>query len=200
MATRLPSALPRRPTAPLTSSSPSILSPTTTSSLKPSHTPLSHTPSRPATLIRRPKRPYTFTQLVQQSDGSTYTMRTTSPYALYKSTKDTRNHLLWQPSDRSLKSVEVDEAGKLAAFRSRFGRGWDIEKSPEVTELEKLEAAAEGGEGGKSGAGVGKPKAPALAPEPESETGDALSDLVARYAIKEEPAPKPRRGKGPAKK
>ncbi|OTA53059.1 hypothetical protein K449DRAFT_311564, partial [Hypoxylon sp. EC38] len=96
-----------------------------TSTPKPSHTPLSHTPSRAATIIRRPRRPYTFTQLVQQTDGSTYTIRTTSPLALYKSTKDTRNHILWQPSDRSLRNVEVDEAGKLAAFRGRFGRGWD---------------------------------------------------------------------------
>ncbi|KAL8365227.1 hypothetical protein RB595_004161 [Gaeumannomyces hyphopodioides] len=85
---------------------------------------------RHATLIRRPQRPYTFTQLVQLSDGSTYTARTTSPHGMYRSVKDTRNHARWQPSDRSLRNVEVDEAGKLAAFRDRYGRGWDAAAAP----------------------------------------------------------------------
>lgn len=80
---------------------------------------------RHATLIPRPRRPYTFTQLVQLSDGSAYTVRTTSPQPLYRSTKDTRNTLLWQPSEKSLKNVELDEAGRLAAFRERFGRAFD---------------------------------------------------------------------------
>lgn len=80
---------------------------------------------RRATLIPRPRRPYSFTQLVQLSDGSTYTMRTTSPAAIYRATKDTRNNLLWQPSEKALRNVELDEAGKLAAFRERFGSGYD---------------------------------------------------------------------------
>ncbi|KAL2108189.1 hypothetical protein VUR80DRAFT_4134 [Thermomyces stellatus] len=88
---------------------------------------LSTTPALSARLIRRPRRPYTFTQLVQLSDGSTYTTRTTSPHPIYRSTKDTRNHLLWQPSERSLRNVELDEAGRLAAFRDRFGRGFDVQ-------------------------------------------------------------------------
>ena len=32
---------------------------------------------RHATLLRRPKRPYTFTQLITLSDGSTFTQRAT---------------------------------------------------------------------------------------------------------------------------
>ncbi|PSN62616.1 hypothetical protein BS50DRAFT_501887 [Corynespora cassiicola Philippines] len=80
---------------------------------------------RHATLIRRPKRPYTFTQLVTLSDGSTFLQRTTSPQAVYKNTKDIRNTPLWNPSSQKLLNVEEDEAGKLAAFRSKFGRGWD---------------------------------------------------------------------------
>ncbi|KAI0598842.1 hypothetical protein F4775DRAFT_553248 [Biscogniauxia sp. FL1348] len=87
----------------------------------------STTPQRGADIIRRPRRPYTFTQLVQLSDGSTYTARTTSPHAVYKSTKDARNHVLWQPRERTLRNVEVDEAGKLAAFRGRFGTVWDAD-------------------------------------------------------------------------
>ncbi|KAL7812046.1 hypothetical protein V8C44DRAFT_329591 [Trichoderma aethiopicum] len=82
-------------------------------------------PIRHATFIPRPRRPYTFTQLVQLSDGSTYTARTTSPLPLYRAAKDTRNTLLWQPSEKSLRNVELDEAGKLAAFRERFGRVFD---------------------------------------------------------------------------
>ncbi|KAH7141317.1 hypothetical protein B0J13DRAFT_623688 [Dactylonectria estremocensis] len=85
----------------------------------------SRTQVRHATFISRPRRPYTFTQLVTLSDGSTYTMRTTSPQPIYRASKDTRNTLLWQPSEKSLKNVELDEAGKLAAFRERYGRAYD---------------------------------------------------------------------------
>ncbi|KAL6854435.1 hypothetical protein J3F83DRAFT_754557 [Trichoderma novae-zelandiae] len=97
-------------------------------------------PVRHATFIPRPRRPYTFTQLVQLSDGSTYTARTTSPLPLYRAAKDTRNTLLWQPSEKSLRNVELDEAGKLAAFRERFGRAFD---APAAAAVEG-EAQAEG--------------------------------------------------------
>ncbi|POS88142.1 hypothetical protein EPUL_000284 [Erysiphe pulchra] len=87
---------------------------------------------RHASLIKRPYRPYTFTQLIVLSDGSTFTMRTTSPAPVYKSTKDSRNHPLWQPSSAALRNVETDEAGRLRAFRNRFGHDWDAdEKEPE---------------------------------------------------------------------
>ncbi|RKF62223.1 putative 50s ribosomal protein [Erysiphe neolycopersici] len=88
---------------------------------------------RHASLIKRPYRPYTFTQLIVLSDGSTFTMRTTSPAPVYKSTKDSRNHPLWQPSSAALRNVETDEAGRLRAFRKRFGHDWDAdEKEPEL--------------------------------------------------------------------
>ncbi|KAI8951511.1 hypothetical protein F4801DRAFT_291099 [Xylaria longipes] len=168
MATRLPSALPRRPTIALPLSP---LTHTSTAYQAPSHTPLSHTPSRAATLIRRPRRPYSFTQLIQLSDGSTYTMRTSSPLGLYKSTKDTRNHALWNPNEKSLQNVEVDEAGKLAAFRERFGRGWDS-----VAAVEETAAPAGKGKEGKEGA-------PAASAAGDSGSGDALADLIAGYAV-----------------
>ncbi|USP73396.1 uncharacterized protein yc1106_00670 [Curvularia clavata] len=82
---------------------------------------------RHATLLRRPKRPYTFTQLITLSDGSAFTVRTTNPQPVYKSAKDIRNSPLWNPSSQKLLNVEEDEAGKLAAFRAKFGRGWDAE-------------------------------------------------------------------------
>ncbi|KAF2657802.1 hypothetical protein K491DRAFT_690692 [Lophiostoma macrostomum CBS 122681] len=88
---------------------------------------------RHATLLRRPKRPYTFTQLITLSDGSTFLHRTTNPAPVYKSTKDTRNTALWNPSSHKLLNVEEDEAGKLAAFRAKFGRGWDVEGAQEQT-------------------------------------------------------------------
>ncbi|KPM35882.1 hypothetical protein AK830_g10694 [Neonectria ditissima] len=92
---------------------------------------LSRTQVRHATFIARPRRPYTFTQLITLSDGSAYTMRTTSPQPIYRASKDTRNTLLWQPSEKSLKNVELDEAGKLAAFRERYGRAYDAGTSAE---------------------------------------------------------------------
>ena len=82
---------------------------------------------RHASLMRRPKRPYTFTQLVTLSDGSTFVQRTTSPQPVYRSTKDVRNNPLWNPSSQKLLNVEEDEAGRLKRFRGRFGRGWDAE-------------------------------------------------------------------------
>ncbi|KAF2787300.1 hypothetical protein K505DRAFT_258017 [Melanomma pulvis-pyrius CBS 109.77] len=88
---------------------------------------------RHATLLRRPKRPYTFTQLVTLSDGSTFLHRTTSPAPVYKSTKDQRNTPLWNPSSQKLLNVEEDEAGKLAAFRAKFGRGWDAVSTDETS-------------------------------------------------------------------
>lgn len=119
----------------------SLASTTTTS-----HCRLTTIQTRNATFIARPRRPYTFTQLIQLSDGSTYTARTTSPQPLYRAAKDTRNTLLWQPSERSLRNVELDEAGRLAAFRERFGRGYDL-SSPSAedgTPVEQTEADESG--------------------------------------------------------
>lgn len=88
---------------------------------------------RNARLLRRPKRPYTFTQLVTLSDGSAFTLRTTSPQPVYRSTRDTRNAPLWNPSSKDLLNVEEDEAGRLAGFRARFGRGFDAGREPTAT-------------------------------------------------------------------
>ena len=136
MAPKLPSTVLRRP----------CLSHSSSSSSSRPHIIPSGSPSpsqagssnqvRHATFVPRSRRPYTFTQLIQLSDGSTYTQRTTSPAAIFKSTKDTRNHAVWQPSDPTLRNVEVDEAGKLAAFRARFGRGWDVDAAAEGQEAE----------------------------------------------------------------
>jgi len=47
---------------------------------------------------------------------------------------------MWNPSSQKLLNVEEDEAGKLRAFRSKFGRGWDVE-APEYKEA--IEAGAQ---------------------------------------------------------
>ena len=124
---------------------------------------------RHATEVVRPKRPYTFTQIVQLSDGSTYTTRSTSPAPVHKSTKDTRNHLMWQPSEVSLKNVELDEAGKLASFRGRFGTAYDLADDPD--------ASAAVGADGKGGKEAGK----------DDGGLDNLSDLMATY-VRDEPS------------
>lgn len=107
------------------------------------------------------------------------------PTALYKSAKDTRNHLLWQPTDKSLKNVEMDEAGKLAAFRERYGRGWDLDAKMTPEE----EAAAAGGSAtGKKAAAeeVAKKKAEeeaaAAKAAEEEDPFDSLTDLISGYA------------------
>ena len=129
--------------------------------------------TRSATYISRPRRPYHFTQLVQLSDGSTFTVRTTSPHAMVKSAKDTRNHLLWQPSEKSLRNIESDEAGKLAAFRERFGRGFDLDAPPPIPEAELTGAAL--GETTTEIEASGSPPAADY---------DMLGDLLSGYAEK----------------
>ncbi|KAK5135198.1 hypothetical protein LTR08_005585 [Meristemomyces frigidus] len=121
-----------------------------------------HTPqTRHASLLRRPRRPYTFTQLLTLSDGSTFTHRTTSPAPLYRSTKDTKNSALWNPSSQRLLNIEEDEAGRLRRFRKRFGRGFDVE------------GAVEGGEGETTPTND--------APNPNSGE-QSLLDLIAGYS------------------
>jgi len=39
---------------------------------------------------------------------------------------------MWQPSLDSLRNVEQDEAGRLRAFREKFGRGWDMEATDDA--------------------------------------------------------------------
>lgn len=145
---------------------------------------LSTTPACQARLISRPQRPYQFTQMVQLSDGSTYTMRTTSPHALHRSTKDSRNHILWQPTEKSLRNVEVDEAGRLAAFRNRFGRGWDA--SQDASEASEAEPEKQTRSSATGDAAASPPPPPVQ--EPAEDPFDSLADLLSGYAAKEGPA------------
>lgn len=60
---------------------------------------------------------------------------------LYRATRDTRNVPLWNPSSPKLVNFELDEAGRLASFRARFGRAWDANVAEEEGS-EKKDAAA----------------------------------------------------------
>ncbi|KAL1958205.1 hypothetical protein VTO42DRAFT_5061 [Malbranchea cinnamomea] len=143
---------------------------------------------RHATLLRRPKRPYTFTQLVMLSDGSTFLHRTTSPQSVYRSTRDTRNAPMWNPSSHRLRNAEEDEAGRLAAFRNRFGRHWDAPTTAaaaaataakaattEAATASKAEAAAAENEDAKG-------ELSALELEAEQED-DNLLDLISSFGM-----------------
>ncbi len=66
-------------------------------------------------------------------------------------------------------NIEADEAGKLRAFREKFGRGWDASRLEERDE-------EEGKEGG-GGEGEGR--------EPE-EREDNLMDLISGYGLEAE--------------
>lgn len=98
---------------------------------------------RHARLLRRPKRPYTFTQLVTLSDGSAFTLRTTSPTPVYRSTRDTKNAPLWNPRSKELLNVEDDDAGRLAGFRARFGGGYDTQRDTESDGATRNKAKSE---------------------------------------------------------
>lgn len=154
----------RRTAATITTSTTSILP----SKVAQSSTTFICSQCRHATLLRRPKRPYTFTQLITLSDGSTFTHRTTSPAPIFRSTRDTRNSLLWNPSSSKLKNSEDDEAGRLAAFRTRFGRNYDA--SAPAEDVNDPDAAKE-----------------AEAAQAEE---DNMLDLISSFGQKE-PAPPP---------
>ncbi|SPQ21298.1 f2d3244d-05e3-41a2-8eea-ac010158683c [Thermothielavioides terrestris] len=206
---KLPTTLMRRPSlAPgscLPSTSPAAAAAAATTITASPRTPLAHAafpwppaPSsqqqvRHATFVLRPRRPYQFTQLVQLSDGSTFTMRTTSPVALYKAAKDSRNHILWQPSEKSLKNVEVDEAGKLAAFRGRYGNVWNLEgptikvgeqaqtQQQQQQQQQQEEGKTEAEKEGAAAKAEGKPAEPATPEDPF----DSLVDLISAYATED---------------
>ncbi|QDS77930.1 hypothetical protein FKW77_001163 [Venturia effusa] len=130
---------------------------------------------RHATLIRRPKRPYTFTQLVTLTDGSAYLHRTTSPSPVYRVTKDVRNSALWNPSIENLRNIEEDDAGKLRSFRSRFGRGWDgeTEQDGTVATEETKDAPPSDEEASKA---------------PKAMKQESLMDLIGSYGTNEQQA------------
>ncbi|RPB05452.1 hypothetical protein L873DRAFT_1797808 [Choiromyces venosus 120613-1] len=90
--------------------------------------------TRNATLLRRPKRPHQFDQLIILTDGSSFKQMTTSPRGVFRTTKDTRNHPLWNESDAAVMGLEEDEAGKLKAFRNKYGHGFDMQ---DVSSIEK---------------------------------------------------------------
>jgi hypothetical protein len=71
---------------------------------------------------------------------------------------------MWQPSMESLKNVEEDEAGRLRAFREKFGRGWDADATG--SEDGDSVASQDGAEGGE----------------------DSLMDLISGYATSDDPA------------
>ncbi|KXX74438.1 hypothetical protein MMYC01_207921 [Madurella mycetomatis] len=203
---KLPSTILRRPSlAAAGLSSPAVPQTAATASLRPAlpTTPCTRSqaqagPARHASFVARPRRPYTFTQLVQLSDGSTFTVRTTSPAALYKSAKDSRNHILWQPSEKSLRNLEVDEAGKLAAFRERYGNAWNLEapgapaqEAEQQQQQREKDAAAKEGEVQKEADSDKKqPQAQAgRAAEPAAtqleDQFDSLVDLISMYATED---------------
>ncbi|EEA20138.1 50S ribosomal protein L36, putative [Talaromyces marneffei ATCC 18224] len=150
------------------------------------------TQCRHASLLRRPKRPYTFTQLIALSDGSTFVHRTTSPTPVYRSTRDTRNSLLWNPTSKKLLTVEDDEAGRLAAFRAKFGRSFDA-----VGTAAEEAAAAAGGAPKPTGQNIEMKQAQDAAADAAAEKAtaqeeaelqeeeDSLLDLISSFGQEE---------------
>lgn len=200
----LPRSLPSSTSSTLLASTPhrpttATTARTSASPLRPQHPHLQQV--RHATEVVRPKRPFTWTQVVQLSDGSTYTTRSTSPLPVYRSTKDTRNHLTWQPTERSLQNVEVDEAGKLASFRGRFGTAYELAGPTPAERQQAAEAAAaaatdapgaRGGRPGKGGRKAAAAAAAAKAKEEEmkkaekpaaEEVEDGFASLLAGYVV-----------------
>ncbi|KAI8592314.1 hypothetical protein BDZ88DRAFT_407560 [Geranomyces variabilis] len=86
--------------------------PTSTTTLLIRHASTSKIPPLRPTGVNPPL----FHQTIVHSDGSTFTLRSTSPRSLLKLTKDARNHALWNPA----LNVIDDQSGELARFEKRF--------------------------------------------------------------------------------
>lgn len=87
--------------------------------------------------------------------------------------------------------MEKDEAGRLRAFRSRFGRGWDTETATDANaEAEKVEDSA-------AAAPVEKAKKRGFADGDEAE--GSLMDLISGGAYTSTSGQKPKKApkKGP---
>jgi hypothetical protein len=152
---------------------------------------------RHATLLRRPKRPYTFTQLITLSDGSSFTVRTTSPEPVYKSAKDIRNNPLWNPSSQKLLNVEEDEAGRLAAFRAKFGRGWDSEG--DVAQSKDAKDAKNKVCSLRSVGVLGQPDLETMADVSQTQPPDHLLDLISAQSKSAKQSDTKAPAKAPAK-
>ena len=68
--------------------------------------------------------------------------------------------------------MELDEAGKLAAFRERFGRGFDLSDGPGAAGTEGGDAAAEAAAEEAAGA--------------EQDAGMDFEDLMSGYSGRDE--------------
>ncbi|KAJ1920843.1 hypothetical protein H4219_001080 [Mycoemilia scoparia] len=62
--------------------------------------------------------PELFNQRIVLTDGSSFTLRSTSPRPQIKLSKDTRSHQLWNP--QAVIDIQ-DEGGYLGSFQRRFG-------------------------------------------------------------------------------
>ncbi|KAG0068612.1 hypothetical protein BGZ89_004405 [Linnemannia elongata] len=67
----------------------------------------------------KPRSPELFDQTIVLSNGATFTLRTPSPRAQIRLTRDTRNHPLWNPEMRG--NISGDDSGQLSKFAKKFG-------------------------------------------------------------------------------
>lgn len=81
---------------------------------------------------------------------------------------------MWNPSSYKLVNAEADEAGRLAAFRNRFGRQWDASSA----------ADPDAPEAGAEAAGKEDAKGEQNAMEFEAdEEEDNLLDLISSFGM-----------------
>ncbi|KAJ1980880.1 hypothetical protein H4R34_002293 [Dimargaris verticillata] len=81
--------------------------------------------------------PEVFNQKVILTDGSSITIRTTSPRPQIKLNKDTRNNVLWNPE---LSNMVSDESGRIKQFSSKFS---GIDSLDDLADFQSENAEAE---------------------------------------------------------
>lgn len=94
---------------------------------------------------------------------------------MYRAQRDTRNSPLWNPSSPRLANLQDDEAGRMAAFRARFGKSYDADLGDGRVERKKKDEGKQSAE-----------DAAAVAAE-EQEEEDNLLDLISSFGQEEGP-------------
>ncbi|KAH6563930.1 hypothetical protein BSLG_000091 [Batrachochytrium salamandrivorans] len=90
--------------------------------------------------VQRPVgvNPPQFHQKVVHSDGSTFTIRSSSPRSILVLTRDTCNHQLWNPSSQAVD----DRGGELRKFSERFASLGDLRSLESEIEFVQVQSPA----------------------------------------------------------
>lgn len=90
---------------------------------------------------------------------------------------------MWNPSSQKLANLEEDEAGRLRAFRRRFGRGWDAEAAEKERDQDEADEKGGKGDDGAAGASRAGKRDSASSPGSDGAAEGDLMDLISGFDV-----------------